>query len=138
MMGAGMHVTSDDVFISMEMSIRNEERGKVEKDRKIRQQLQATEEKALALLEQGKPVNSLSVADLDVLLAWHQAPKVKGAKKADKLQQWMAIRADDDSPPAYERWTDEEEQRLVALSAINIDISDTQYGREVALKKREL
>jgi hypothetical protein len=50
----------------------------------------------------------------------------------------MAIRADGDPPPAYERWTDEEEQRLVALNAINIDISDTQYGREVALKKREL
>ena len=63
---------------------------------------------------------------------------MKGAKKADKLQQWMAIRADGDPPPAYERWTDEEEQRLVALNAINIDISDTQYGREVALKKREL
>jgi len=76
-----MHITSNDVFISMEMSIRNEERGKVEKDRKIRQQLQATEDKALALLEQGKPFNSLSVADLDVLLAWHQAPKKKGAKR---------------------------------------------------------
>jgi len=133
-----MHVTSDDVFISMEMSVRNEERGKVEKDRKIRQQLQATEEKALALLEQGKPLNLLSVADLDILLAWHQAPKMKGAKKVDKLLQWMAIRADGDPPPAYKRWTDEEEQRLVALNAINIDISDTQYGREVALKKREL
>ena len=90
------------------------------------------------LLEQGKPVDLLSVADLDVLLAWHQAPKMKGAKKADKQQQWMAIRANGDPPPAYERWTDEEEQRLVALNAINIDISDTQYGREVALKKREL
>jgi hypothetical protein len=31
----GTHVTSDDVFMSMEMSVRNEERGKVEKDRKI-------------------------------------------------------------------------------------------------------
>ena len=119
-MTGGMHVTSDDVFISMEMSVRNEERGKVEKDRKIRQQLQATEDKALTLLEQGKPVNSLSVADLDVLLAWHQAPKMKGAKKADKLQQWMAIRANGDPPPAYERWTDEEEQRLVALNAITL------------------
>jgi hypothetical protein len=94
--------------------------------------------KALVLLEQGEPVNSLSVADLDLLLAWHQAPKTKGAKKSDKLQQWMAIRADGDPPPAYKRWTDEEEQRLVALHATNIDISDTQYGREVALKKREL
>jgi hypothetical protein len=96
----------------MQMNVRNEERGKVEKDLKILKQLQATEEKALALLEQGKPVNLLSVADLDIL--------------------------DGDPLPAYERWTDEEEQRLVALNAINIDISDTQYEREVALKKREL
>ena len=80
----------------------------------------------------------LSVADLDVLLAYHQAPKTKGAKKADKVLEWMTILADGGQPPAYERWTDEEEQRLVALNAINIDISDTQYGREVALKKREL
>jgi len=57
----------------------------------------------------------LSVADLDVLLVWHQAPKTKGAKKADNLQQWMAIRPDGDPPPAYERWTDEEEQRLLLL-----------------------
>jgi hypothetical protein len=134
----GMHVTSDDLFISMKMNVWNEERAKVEKERKKRLQLQATEEKALALLEQGKPVNLLSVADLDLLLVWHQAPKTKGATKSDKLQQWMAIRADGDPPPAYERWTDEEEQRLVALRATNIDIRDTQNGREVALKKREL
>ena len=38
----------------------------------------------------------------------------------------------------YERWTNEDEQRLVALHATNIDISNTQFGREVALKKREL
>ncbi len=30
----GMHVKSDDLFISMEMHVRNEERAKVEKDRK--------------------------------------------------------------------------------------------------------
>jgi len=134
----GMYVTSNDLFISMEMNIQNEERGKVEKDRKIQQQLQATEEKALGLLEQGKPVNLLSVADLDVLLAWHQAPKMKGVKKAGKLEQWMAIRADGEPPPAYDRWTDEDEQRLLALHTTIIDISDTQYGREMAVKKREL
>ena len=80
----------------------------------------------------------LSVADLDKLLAWHQAPKMKGAKKADKLQQWMMIRADGYPPPVYKRWMDEDEQRLVALHATNIDISDMQSGHEVALKKREL
>ncbi len=67
----GMHVTSDDLFIAMEMTVWNEERATVEKDRKIRLQLQVTEEKALVLLKQGKPVNLLSVADLDVLLTWH-------------------------------------------------------------------
>ena len=65
-------------------------------------------------------------------------PKTKGAEKADKLQQWMAIRADGGPPPVYERWTNEDEQRLVALHATNIDISNMQYRREAALKKREL
>jgi len=83
----GMHVTSDNFFISVEMKVRNEERANVEKERKKQLQLQATEEKALALLEQGKPVILLSVADLDLLLTWYQAPKTKGAKKLDKLQQ---------------------------------------------------
>jgi hypothetical protein len=50
----------------------------------------------------------------------------------------MAIRADGEPPPAYDRWMDEDEQRLVALHTTNIDISDTQYGLEVAPKKREL
>ena len=65
----GMHVTSDNLFISMEMNVRNEERAKVEKDKKKRLQLQATEEKTLLILKQGKPVNLLSFADLDMLLA---------------------------------------------------------------------
>ena len=63
---------------------------------------------------------------------------IKGVKKAGKLQQWMAIRADGEPPPAYDRWTDEDEQRLVALHTPNFDISNTQYEREVVLKKREL
>jgi hypothetical protein len=36
----------------------------------------------------------------------------------------------------YERWTDadEDEERLVAMQTTYIDISNTQYGCEVALK----
>ncbi len=42
-------------------------------------------------------------------------------------------------PPPYERWTDEDEQRLVSLESEDvIGIEDTMFGREVALKKREL
>ena len=50
----------------------------------------------------------------------------------------MAIMLDGGQPPYYKRWTDEDEQRLVALQTSNIDISNMQYGHEVALEKREL
>ena len=39
----------------------------------------------------------------------------------------------------YERLTDEDEEKLVAMqTTTDIDIRDTQYGREVALKEIEL
>ncbi len=41
-------------------------------------------------------------------------------------------------PPPYERWTDEDEQRLIALQSNRIGIEDTMFGHEVVLKKREL
>ncbi len=125
----------------MEINARNEKRAAVKKEKELHLSLQANEEKAMAIINQGKPLNSLSVADLDVLLAWHQAPKTKDIpkKKAEKVQQWMMILGDGGQPPAYERWTDEDKQRLGALATTeNIDMSDTQYGREIALKKREL
>jgi hypothetical protein len=135
----GMHVTSDDMFISMEINAPNEKRAAIEKEKKLRLILQANEEKAMVIINQGKPLNLLSVADLDVLLAWHQAPKMKDVhkKKAEKVQQWMMILGDGGQPPAYERWTDEDEQRLGALATTeDIDMIDTQYGRKMALKKR--
>ena len=58
-----MHVTLDDLFISMEMATRKEETLALEKEKKLCLSLQAIEEKALAIVEQGKPVNMLLVAD---------------------------------------------------------------------------
>jgi hypothetical protein len=55
------------------------------------------------------------------------------------VQQWMTILGDGRQPPAYERWTDEDKQRLGALATTeDIDMSDTEYGRKMALKKRAL
>ena len=42
------------------------------------------------------------------------------------------------APPQYNRWTEEEEERLVVLLTNKIDIGDTAYGREVALQDRAL
>ncbi len=41
-------------------------------------------------------------------------------------------------PPLYVQWTDEDEEKLVNLSAERLNISNTAYGRELALKEREL
>ncbi len=41
-------------------------------------------------------------------------------------------------PPFYARWTDEDEEKIVNLSAERLDISNAAYGRELALKEREL
>jgi len=136
-----MHSTSDDLFIAMEMSARQKDKDETEKNKKLRLQLQAVEEKAIAIMAQGKSINSLTVAKLDVLLSWHQATKTKGgAKKADKLEQWKQIMESGKRPPDYDRWTAEDEERLVGLEVQGdtIDISNTRYGCEIALKKREL
>ncbi len=140
MVTGGMHSTSDDLFIGMEMAARHKDKDDAEKNKKLCLQLQTMEEKAIAIMAQGKSNNSLTVAKLDVLLSWHQATKTKGAKKADKLEQWKQILKSGKRPPDYDRWTAEEEERLVGLGVQGdtIDISNTQYGRKIALKKREL
>jgi hypothetical protein len=98
------------------------------------------EEKGTTIVVQGKSIDLLTVAELDVLLAWYQATKSKGAKKADKADQWKQILESGKQPPDYDRWTAEYEERIVGLAVQgnNIDISDTLYGHEVVLKKREL
>jgi hypothetical protein len=97
----GAHMTCDDLFIAAEMSARQEERANNERKKKLALQLQDVEEKALAILSQEKAVQSLTVKELGVLLAWHQAPKVPGAKKADKLLQWQNIVASREAPPLF-------------------------------------
>ena len=46
--------------------------------------------------------------------------------------------ADGRTPPSIEQWTDDDEERLLEVMSDKIDIKDTHYGRELALKEREL
>ncbi len=131
-------MTCDDLFIAAEMSARAGQMAEYEKKKKLAQQLQDVEEKVLVILGQEKAVQSLTVKELEVLLAWHQAPKVTGAKKADKLVQWQNIVAKGKAPPLFARWTDDDEERMQSLAAGGVSIGDTHYGREASLKEREL
>ncbi len=129
MVTGGMHSTSDDLFIVMEMAACHKDKDDAKKSKKLCLQLQTVEEMAIAIMAQGKSNNSLTVAKLDVLLSWHQATKTNGAKKADKLEQWKHILESGKRPPDYDRWTAEGEERLVGLAVQGdtIDISNTLF-----------
>ena len=80
----------------------------------------------------------LKVKELDVLLAWYQAPKVSGAKQADKLVQWQNIVASKKAPPLIACWMNDDEERMNGLTMESISTADTHYGRHAALMEREL
>ena len=108
----------------------------MQKDKTHRLLLEKNEVRAMAVLEKNKEVNDLNVGELDTLLAWYQAEKVKGAKKADKLAQWIGMK--DTAPPQYDKWTEADDIILDNLMTKEIDIADTAYGRMQALKEREI
>ena len=90
--------------------------------------------------DEGASPESYSVKDLDCLLAWHQVKDLPPkAKKEQKITRWKEIVASRKPPPPYERWTEDDEQQLVSLQSEDVTgIEDVMFGREVALKKREL
>jgi hypothetical protein len=96
------------------------------------------EDNAKLILDAGKNVESLLVSELDTLLAWHRVAKTKGSKKEDKLEQWKDIVAKGQQPPQFERWTDDDKQKLAPLMSDEVDMAETYYRREQALHEREL
>ena len=138
MVTGGCHLTHDDMLISIEMASRSKDAFEIEKEKKLRLGLQAVEESAQAILALGKPVDDLKGADLDVLLKWHQVKMEKGSKVPDKRRVWKEIFDEGRSPPSYEKWTEEDEERLMATAKSDLSLADTRFGRAVATRKREL
>jgi hypothetical protein len=128
----------DDFFVSLKLLAHCGQRATLSRKKKLAVQLQCTEKKLLEIVGLGKHIESLSVNELDSLLAWHQVPKTTGAKKADKLKKWKAIFAGGQPPPLIDQWSDEDEQRLLAVMLDKVNIMNTHYGHKLALKEREL
>ena len=62
----------------------------------------------------------------------------KRAKVPDKHRVWKEIVEKGRLPPSYEKWTEEDEERLMASSNSKLTLADTWFGRVIATKKREL
>jgi hypothetical protein len=135
-----MNITNNAIFVAFKMKDQVVARAAAKKDKKHQQQQQMNKEKALEILcKEGKGPKSCLVKDLDVLLAWHQVKDLPPTpKKEDKLARWREIVVSLKLPRPYEGWTNENEQRLIALQSDVIDIKDKMLGHKMALKKREL
>ncbi len=82
-----MHLMCDTIFIAGEISSRQMDKDEAEWEKKHHLQLQAAEEKALAIVEQGKSINKLTLANLNALLDWHQVEMPQKSKKEGKLRR---------------------------------------------------
>jgi len=109
--------------------------------KKSLQQKAVAQEKGMAILVEkamcfeSNDYKNLLTKELDILLNWYGVEK-KGAKKADKVAQWKAIRAGNNPPPMANLWTAEDKEHLLQLKNKEIDMSETYLGRYAAIQKR--
>jgi hypothetical protein len=72
----------------------------------------------------------LKVGDLDVLLKW-KIPGIALSKignKNVKYNKWMSVK--DNTTATLELWTEKDEMKLEEMEKENINIKDTELGRE--------
>jgi hypothetical protein len=69
------------------------------------------------------------VHELEAVLAWHGVQKMSSMGKQQKIEEWREIQSKNGQPARIERWTDELEEQLIAVSKTDIAIGDTAVGR---------
>jgi len=141
----GGHITSADMFKSMEVHVREKEIAELEKLKKDRLKLLKIEQEGRAAWDSA-PLATCPVTNptpwkvplLNSILLWYGKSKdeLKAAKTV-KLQWMKEIIDEQRQPPSYDKWTDIDEAKLVDMKKMDIDIKDTALGRHKALKKRE-
>ena len=133
----GYNLTSDDGLKAAEMANRKRKLAEAKSDRRKRKAFEKREKEAQEVLSQNKEIDKLNAGDLKKLLTWYKVP----AKDIGPIQQrrtmWKKIMDEKEKEPSYEKWTDEDEAALVALTATDFDLKETQLGRLEAQRKRE-
>jgi hypothetical protein len=89
------------------------------------------------LKRRGENSTTLTGTDLTALLTWHQHPKVAGMKKDVKFVTWMEIKRLRTAPPAFEKWTHKDNEKLKEAQSNVVEMAHTSFGHLEALKKKE-
>jgi hypothetical protein len=140
----GKHVTSDDMFIAVELNRQRAEAAEREKDKKSRAEYHARCEAALPIVDRLKnelenDVGRLKSKELEVLLWWKGAPVSTMGNIANRCilyQQFTEGGAEEAGIPAL--WMEIDETELIALRDVPIAMCDTTYGRCEEQKKRDV
>ena len=126
----GNHLTSDDIFIAAEMSLRQKEKGRLLALKKKCTRAAEIENKGKLVIEtKGTDCNGWLVHELEAVLAWYGVQKMSSMGKQQKIEKWREIQSKNGQPATIERWTDELEEQLIAASKTDIEIGDTAVGR---------
>ena len=131
----GDHLTSDDIFIATEKKEREREILVLKKKKAEFEKMNSVAAKAKELLQRG---GKFKLDELKVILKYHQVSKWSSYKFPDADAKVKEIISRGKPAPAYENWTDAEEQRLVDLMTKPIYIGDTALGRKRQLEKMKL
>ena len=135
----GVHLTANDIFLSIALKQRKILREKLGKDKTLRERQEKNESVALDILQRkGENPTTLTGTDLMALLTWHQHPKVASLKKDAKFVAWMEIKRRGKSPPAFAKWTNDDEEQLKEAQSDVVEMAHTALGHLEALKKKEL
>jgi hypothetical protein len=135
----GVHSSNGERhFLSIALKQRKILREKLGKDKTLRERQEKNESVALDILQRkGENPATLTGTDLTALLTWHQHPKVASLKKDAKFVAWMEIKHRGKSPPAFDKWTNDDEEQLKEAQSDIVEMAHTALGHLEALKKKE-
>ena len=96
----GIHLTANDIFLSIALTQRKILREKLGKDKTLRERQEKNKSVALDILQRkGENPTTLTGTNLTALLTWHQHLKVASLKKDAKFVAWMEIKRRGRPPP---------------------------------------
>ncbi len=146
-MGGGMHSTTDDGFIALEINLQTSQVAELEREKKSRTVYHVRRDAAIPIFDHNEYElegnhTKLCGKELEVLLKWKGVAASKMKTILDKRTLFQKFvddgtigLEDKSSIPAW--WTDANEARLNALQSAPIELGDTVYGRHEAEKKKD-
>ena len=137
----GGHIATDDMFISIERKRRVEEVAKLSEKKKKWEASEKREREAKTVIEKLKTdkskdaykegdAKSLTLPQLKILYRWKYGKMPQAGAESNKPALLNAWQRTKDNDASISTWTPEEEVELTRLQSEEIQLKDTEIGRQ--------